>query len=151
MSELFADRPFPRAAVPAGFALVTLALVFAGVARFTDVGASRTPPSPTLESRELFFLDAPNGGVRVEGADGALVAEYAAGEGGFVRGVLRGFARDRRANDMGPQTPFVLARRADGGLSLSDPLTGRLVELKSFGPANSGAFESLLTQGKATR
>jgi putative photosynthetic complex assembly protein len=151
MSELFAHAPFPRRAVHAGFALVGLATLFAGVARFTDVGATRLPASPALESRQLVFLDAPQGGVRVESADGALVAEYAAGEGGFLRGVLRGFARDRRAQDMGPQTPFVLARRADGRLSLTDPATGRAVELTAFGPTNSGLFEGLLIQGKAQR
>jgi putative photosynthetic complex assembly protein len=156
MSELFADRPFPRRAVHAGFALVALATLFAGVARFTDVGATRLPNSPAIESRELVFLDAERGGVRVESADGALVAEFAAGEGGFLRGVLRGFARDRRAReigapDIGPQTPFTLSRRADGRLSLADPATGRVVELTAFGATNAGLFETLLHQERAPR
>ena len=44
-----------------------------------------------------------------------------------------------------PETqPFRLTRFADGGLELSDPSTGRVVNLGAFGPSNFAAFIRLL-------
>jgi putative photosynthetic complex assembly protein len=149
MSELFAGQPFPRRAAQAGLVLVGLATLFAGIARTTDFGATRVPRSPVVEMVDLRFLDNPAGGVRVETNEGRIVANYIAGEGGFLRGVMRGFARDRRAHEGGSQETFSLARHADGRLTIADPVTGRVVELESFGPSNAGLFADLLKQGRA--
>ncbi len=62
----------------------------------------------------------------------------------FVRGVLRGFARERRLEHLGAGAALELTRWADGRLSLRDPVTGREVQLDSFGPTNSAAFAALL-------
>ena len=62
-----------------------------------------------------------------------------------MRGVLRGLARDRRADGIGRSPPFRLTRWADGRLSLDDPATGRHVDLEVFGPTNAGAFAEILT------
>ena len=72
------------------------------------------------------------------------VAVLPSGEGGFVRGVLRGLARERRAHDIGSQPPFVLTRWSNGLLSLEDPETGRRVDLNAFGHTNKGAFARFL-------
>ena len=151
MSELFAERPFPRGAVHAGLALVGMTILFAGFARLTDIGVTRLAPSPAIESQEFRFLDNPEGGVRVEGVDGRIVGSFGIGEGGFLRGVLRGFARDRRSRDMGSQETFTLARHQDGRLSLRDSASGRVVELDAFGPTNAGLFGKLLIQGRSVR
>jgi hypothetical protein len=37
-----------------------------------------------------------------------------------------------------------LVGRVDGRLTLSDPQTGRVVDLESFGTSNSGVFARLL-------
>ena len=76
--------------------------------------------------------------------DDRLVDVLAPGTNGFVRGVLRGLVRERRADRVGPQPPFRLTRWADGRLSLDDPSTGRHVDLEVFGPTNSGAFAQIL-------
>ena len=149
MSEIFAGQVFPKRVAQAGLTLVGLSMLFAFVARTTDVGASRVPPSPVVERVDLRFLDNPAGGVRVETNEGRIVANYVAGEGGFLRGVMRGFARDRRAHEGGSQESFSLARHADGRLTIEDPVSGRVVELESFGPSNAGLFSNLLKQGRA--
>lgn len=149
MSEIFAGQPFPKRAAQAGLTLVGLTVLFAFVARTTDFGATRMPPSPVVEEVSLRFLDNPAGGVRVETNEGRIVASFAAGEGGFLRGVMRGFARDRRAHEGGSQESFSLARHADGQLTIADPVTGRKVELESFGPTNAGLFADLLKKGRA--
>ena len=48
------------------------------------------------------------------------------GQSGFVRGTLRGLARERKRMGLGAEQPFVLMGRADGRLTLKDPATGRV-------------------------
>jgi putative photosynthetic complex assembly protein len=57
---------------------------------------------------------------------------------------LRGFARDRRAAQLTSADAFILARRADGRLTIEDTSTGRIVDLDGFGPTNRDAFLKLL-------
>jgi putative photosynthetic complex assembly protein len=73
-----------------------------------------------------------------------LVDTLQPGTNGFVRGVLRGLVRERRAERIGPAPPFRLTRWADGRLSLDDPSTGRHVDIEVFGPTNAGAFADIL-------
>ncbi|MGI4875884.1 MAG: photosynthetic complex assembly protein PuhC, partial [Janthinobacterium lividum] len=63
---------------------------------------------------------------------------------GFIRGVLRGMARDRLMRGVGKAPPFRLTLFGDGALTLFDPSTGRNVELGSFGPTNKQSFADLL-------
>ncbi len=142
--SLKADRPFPRAALIAGAGLMLASLGAAATARLTDTGVTRLPPLPAVESRSISFADRNDGAVVVSDASG-VVAVTPSGEGGFLRGVMRGFARDRKQRGIGPEAPFVLMRRTDGRLSLTDPSTERVVELDAFGPANVAVFARLLT------
>ena len=73
------------------------------------------------------------------------VAVIAAGQKtGFVRGVMRGLARDRRARGIDNRPPFTLTLWRDGELSLTDTATGRTIELSAFGPTNRATFAALL-------
>jgi hypothetical protein len=69
-----------------------------------------------------------------------------ASEQGFVRGVLRGLARERRLKDVGPDAPFRLEQWSDNGLTLTDLGTGRQIELGAFGSTNRAAFAVMLPQ-----
>ena len=57
---------------------------------------------------------------------------------------MRGLARERKRQGIGPELPFQLVGRADGRLTLIDPGTGRRVDLESFGPTNAAAFVRLM-------
>lgn len=96
-------------------------------------------------SRNLHFLDLPEGTISVIDADnGAEIARLIKGEDGFMRSVMRGFVRERKAQGMGPEVPFQLALWEDGLVSLIDPATDRRVELSAFGRDNVHAFTRLL-------
>jgi len=151
VSALFADHPFPRGAVHAGAALIVMTITFAALGHYAGVGATRLPDSPVVQSLSVRFLDNVGGGVRVETTDGRTIQTFVAGQGGFLRGVLRGFARDHRSRDEGSEEPFELSRHANGTLSLTDDATGRVVELTAFGPDNVGVFAALLNAGKDAR
>jgi putative photosynthetic complex assembly protein len=94
--------------------------------------------------RAIGFADQPNGAIAVlDGDTAAMITAVEPKEDGFVRGVLRGFARERRSRGIGPTPPFNLILTADGSLILSDPETNREVLLNAFGPTNAQAFSRL--------
>jgi putative photosynthetic complex assembly protein len=145
MSDIFAHNPVPRTAVIAAALLVAVTVVAAVAARWTDVGTLRMPEVAAAASVDLTFTDRADGAVVVEG--GGAVTVLDPGTNGFVRGVLRGLARDRRARGIGAETPFRLVQRVDGRLALEDPATGRTLDLGAFGPTNAGAFARFLHHG----
>jgi putative photosynthetic complex assembly protein len=125
--------------------LVIGSLLMVGVARLTGYVPATPPTSAMVERRDLRFDDRPDGAVLIYSTpEDRLVDTLQPGTNGFVRGVLRGLARERRADHIGPQQPFRLTRWADGRLSLDDPSTGRHVDLEVFGPTNAGAFADIL-------
>ena len=73
------------------------------------------PPDSVVESRDLRFIDGPDGLVHVRDvSSNAVVTSLAPGTENFIRGVLRGMARERRSRSLDTQTPFRIARHADG-------------------------------------
>jgi len=144
------NQPFPRGALIGAAAVLGVAIASAAVARLGDVGVVRMEPSAAVESRELRFLDEPNGGVGIyEGA--TQIKVLPPGTNGFARGALRGLARERGRQNIGAEPPFRLVRRADGRLSLEDPATGRRIDLDAFGPTNAGVFAQLLPGREGAR
>jgi putative photosynthetic complex assembly protein len=147
-----ADK-LPRGAMPIAGAMVLLAVAAVALARATGMPVAASPVAFRAEARiapvttrKLVFSDRPDGAVVIRDMDsGATAAVIAAGEKtGFIRGVMRGFARDRRARGLGEAPPFALTLWRNGQLSLTDTATDRSVELTAFGAANRAAFAALL-------
>jgi putative photosynthetic complex assembly protein len=150
MSDPFADRPLPRATLLGAAALVAFALTAVAAARFGGIETAQPPSAPQLESRDLRFLDQADGAVAVyDLSDGRAVALLAPGSNNFIRGALRGLARERKRQEIGTEPPFRLTRWADGRYTLEDTATRRVIDLRAFGPTNVQAFAVLLQAGKA--
>ena len=146
MTTLFAENPLGRAAP--WTVLLAAGVVIAFTAVMKDRGEGVVIASPPAETRLLRFSDAPGGVVRVETADGKIVASYGSGEGSFLRGVLRSFARDRRGAHVATDVPFELSRHADGRTTLKDTASGQVIVLDAFGTTNAAFFSDLLRTGK---
>jgi len=98
-----------------------------------------------VDQANLYFVDQDNGDVLVVDADNNhTLHRLTIGEGGFMRSVVRGLAKERRATGHGPGVPFQLAVWQTGLVSLIDPVTQRTIELSAFGPDNVLAFTQLL-------
>jgi putative photosynthetic complex assembly protein len=145
MTALFAQNPLGRIAPVS--ALIAAVAVIGATAMMKDRGHTSLSV-PVVESRLLRFADAPAGAVHVETTNGQLVAAYGSGEGSFIRGVLRSFARDRRSADVSSVVPFELTRYSDGRTSIRDTSTGQVVVLDAFGSTNAALFASLLDHAK---
>lgn len=141
---------FPRAPLFGIAALVGLSLAVAATGRITHIGSVQTTGS-LVASRDLNFADGADGSVVVTDARDGAPVEVFTGENGFVRGMMRGMARTRKSEGIGPQDPFRLAAWSDGRLTLDDPATGRHIELQAFGSTNTEVFGHLLTAHGDTR
>lgn len=145
--------------VPKGALIATGVLVLGVLTVTAGLRIAQVPPaaSPVLEraaervaplaARTLTFADQANGGVMIRDvATGAVVKEIEPGDqAGFIRGVMRGLARDRKMRGIGAEPPFTLTAWQNGQLSLVDGATGRTIELSGFGDSNRAAFMALLS------
>ena len=143
----------PRATLILAGAVVAFAFGAAATVRVAHLPPAASPESmrasghvAPVASRTLRFLDRADGAVVIRDTrTGRLAAVIRPGEAtGFIRGVMRGLARDRRQRGAGAATPFTLTLWRDGELSLTDPVTRRSIELTAFGSTNRAAFAALL-------
>ncbi len=105
-------------------------------------------PAPILKTvgqRKLRFVDADDKSVRVLDAESGAEVYRVTGEAGFIRGIMRGMARERRRLGKGAGEAFELSLDA-GLLTLTDLATGQRVELTAFGHTNAGAFARMLVE-----
>lgn len=143
----------PRGALALCFTMVGLSLAVTTAARISGMAPTASPVLlraaghvRPIASRDLRFTDRADGAVVIEdvtlGRTAGMVAPGS--KSGFIRGVMRGLARDRHLRGLGEQPPFRLTEWADGELSLTDLATGRTLELSGFGSTNRAAFAALL-------
>jgi len=109
------------------------------------LAAVTAPVLKTFGQRKLRFVDAEDKSVRVLDAQSGVEVYRVTGEAGFIRGILRGMARERRRLGKSAGEPFELSLDA-GLLTLTDLATGQRVELTAFGHTNAGAFARMLVE-----
>jgi putative photosynthetic complex assembly protein len=153
------ENTVPRGAVASAAVLVCTALALTGLVRLGVLNREAVPDTVRVAmhvapsvTRTLTFADRGDGAVVVRdvatGENVRVLLDGVPGNG-FIRGVMRGMARDRRARGVGMAPPFDLTLWRNGTLSLTDKTTGRAIELGSFGPDNRAAFAALLPGGAA--
>jgi putative photosynthetic complex assembly protein len=138
--------PFPRAALIGAAGLVLLALAGAAAGRLVGPTSEPTEGAP-LARRDLVFTDRADGAIEISQVAPTGQAEpltVVTGQAGFLRGILRALARERRIDKLGHDVPFRLSAWPDGRLTLEDPADGRRIDLEAFGPDNAAVFARLL-------
>jgi putative photosynthetic complex assembly protein len=144
--SLTSTAHIPKPALLGAGLFVGFTLLAVIVGKEFDVGVVKNPEADVAIVRELRFEDRESGALLVfEAPDDRLVYTIEPGSNsGFVRGVLRGFARERHRSGVGIEPPFLLSALTDGRLFLEDPETGRKVPLDGFGRTNAEAFARIL-------
>lgn len=148
------NSPFLRAPLVAVALLTLLSLAATVLVRTTGVGAANKQMTQEVISRDFRFEDRSDGSIAVfDAKTNQVVDSVAPGTNGFLRGTLRGLARERKRHALmgagsGPEVPFQLSVRADGRITLDDPVTGRSIDLESFGPTNAAVFAKIMTVHK---
>ncbi len=145
--------PFPRGMLWFAAAMIAVVILAAAAVRTGLIPVQASPVNyraekniAPLATRDLRFVDRGDGAVVITDVGNGSVAHVipAGQKTGFVRGVMRSFARERRMNGIGADAPFRLTAWADGQISIVDTATGRAIELNAFGPDNRAAFAALL-------
>jgi putative photosynthetic complex assembly protein len=156
MTEVRHDKSPPRAALVAIVALLSVTVLLITTARLS-AGGETQPVAPDRGTAAikaeaaLRFEDRADGAVVVRAAEtGAIVTVLQPGTHGFVRGVMRGLARDRRMRGLTSGPPFLLTRWQDGRLTIRDTATGRTIDLLAFGSAQTASFATILDAARAT-
>lgn len=146
----------PRGTLVLAGALVAFAFTVTAMVRIAGIPAAASPAAlraanhaVLVAARDLRFTDRADGAVVIEDLDkGGVASVIQPGQQtGFIRGVMRGLARDRRMRGIGDRPPFNLALWSDGQLALTDSATGRSIELTAFGSSNRASFVALLPTG----
>lgn len=127
------------------FIASSLAVVILLIANYVQSGKLEHQAEAGIVAKKiLHFRDLPNGSVGVISADnGQMIAEVE-GQAGFIRGVLRALARDRRIRQISSDDAFELVSRSDGRLTLTDLATKNRIDLESFGKDNAAEFAAFL-------
>ena len=130
---------------------ITMALVFG--MRFGIVERPQTAPEhraaakvKVIAERQFRFSDRADGALMVTDAKTDKVAMLLepGSNSGFIRGTMRGIMRERMLHEVDRNGPVTITQWADGALTLTDPSTGRVLELGSFGHTNRAAYAVLL-------
>lgn len=146
------SHPLPRPIIIGGAALMIAVVVLCAGARATGVGVTTAPEPVTVASRDLVFKEADDGALTVsEAASGREVKAFAAGEGGFIRAMVRGLVRNRTRYGEPGVGDFRVSRSSDGGIWVQDLGTKQNIDLRAFGPTQVQAFAPLLETDGAER
>ena len=138
----------PRLPLLATLSLGAIAILVASGARLVGIQPVQVRHSVVSESADLRFADMSDGSVEVsDPRDGHVVDVLPPRTNAFLRTVMRGFAQARLRAGIGGEVPFRIERTVDAHLSLSDPQTGRRVQLDPFGNLNANTFGRLLSGG----
>ena len=141
-----ADERIPPALLKGIAAIVLFSLAMVIFARLTGMQPAATPNDDVaiVQERLIQIMGTIDGGAKVTGEDGTVIADLGPMEAGFISGVHRALARERMLQKIDDNPPVRIVRFADGRLGLRDPATGWRVELISFGDTNREAFAALL-------
>jgi putative photosynthetic complex assembly protein len=141
--------PFPRAPLIGIGSLLAATIVAVAAVRATGIGASHTIDAPAAAVHDFRFEDRANGSIVVlDPASGRVVETIAPESNGFLRGTMRGLARERKRQGIGSELPFRIVGHTDGRLTLDDPGTGRHVDLGAFGPTNAAVFARIMSRAE---
>lgn len=151
------ERPFPRAALLGAAGLVLLTVVGVGVHQHIKFSSGQTAvavadTSPIIAARPLKFVDQGGGATAFGGKvsvfdpeTGAHVTDLVQSDG-FIRAVLGSLNYERVKRRLTAESVFTLVARADGKLTLEDPVTGSAVNLGAFGGDNRDVFLKFLPE-----
>jgi putative photosynthetic complex assembly protein len=131
------------------FIVSLLAVVILLIGNFVQSGKlEHQADANVVTKKTLHFRDLPSGAVAVIAADNGQMIAQVEGQAGFVRGILRALARDRRIRQISSDDAFELISRADGRLTLIDLATNNRIDLESFGKDNAAKFAAFLNTAR---
>lgn len=136
---------FPRLPLFGALGFVAFAAVATVFGQQTGIGVVKLDAGTPVAIRDIVLSQGGDAVITVtDAATGETIAAFEDGEGGFVRGSLRGLDRIRMIAGVPQDQPYRIIEWAGGAVSLSDTGTGERLYLDAFGPDNVAAFAAFL-------
>ena len=134
-----------RAMVRAIVALIIGVLALVSYATLTGrTPSAMVPEGAVVKSRLILIQAEDSGAARIFTAEGELIADLSAKQGGFISSIDRSLRRKRVVADLPQAGPVLLTLDDLNRLKISDPQSGWSADLMAFGRNNIGAFAKLL-------
>ncbi len=134
-----------RAMIRAIFTLIIGVLALVSYASFTGRTPSAVVPEGAVIKSRMIIIEAEHSGAaRIFTAEGELIADLSAKQGGFISSVDRSLRRKRVVADLPQGGPVLLTLDDLNRFKISDPQSGWSADLMAFGSSNIGAFAKLL-------
>ncbi len=134
-----------RAMIRAICALLIGVLALVSYASLTGRTPSAVVPEGAVVKSRMIIIEAENSGAaRIFTAEGDLIADLSAKQGGFISSIDRSLRRKRGVANLTQGGPVLLTIDDLNRLKISDPQSGWSADLMAFGSGNIGAFAKLL-------
>ena len=134
-----------RAMIRGICALIAGVLILVCYASITDRTPSAiVPQGEILKSRMLKIQSENTGASRIFNANGVLISDLTAKQGGFISSIDRSIRRQRALAKVPQGGPVLLTLDHLGRLKITDPDRGWSADLMAFGESNTRAFATLL-------
>lgn len=138
-------QTFPKPVLYGAAVLIAFTFSLALFSRLTGQRMDWVPDADIVAKREILFLAAADGDIAIRDAKtGVELGVYAHETNAFVRSVAHGLGIERGLTDPAAQVPYQIVRWSDGRVTVSDPVSGRSVELGAFGQTQVQTFSKLL-------
>jgi putative photosynthetic complex assembly protein len=139
-------QQFPKGALYAAGALILLTFILVLGSRIAGLRMDWVPDADITASRDVRFGTGADGAIVITDArSGDILGRYAQETNAFVRSVANGLLIERRlADPAAADAPYRITRWSDGRVTVTDPISGRFVELGAFGQSQVQTFSRLL-------
>ncbi len=145
------ERPIPPAIIIGGALVMAVSLLAVSSARMGVAPRQARPPSTAVAAYD-FRVSPPNAEgfeTVLSARDGRAVAPLSGRGDDFLPSLVDKLRQERALKGIHSNAPFRLVRFADSRVSLEDPVTGRELNLESFGSVNEANAARLITEGQA--
>lgn len=147
------DHPLPKPIIVGSGILMVATVAFCAFGHATGIGRTVEAAPVAVASRDLVFAENDDHTltVRDAGRGGAVVSNFDAEDGGFIRALVRGMTRNRTRYGEPAVGAFRVSLSRDGGVWLQDLGTHQNVDLRAFGPTQVQAFAQFVRPEQVSR
>ena len=145
------ERPIPPAIIVGGGLVMAVSLLAVSSARM-GVAPRQAHPASAVAAAYDFRVSAPDAAgfeTVLSARDGRAVAPLSDKGDDFLPSLVDKLRQERALKGLHGDASFRLVRFADGRVSLQDPVTGRELNLESFGSVNEANAARLIAEGQA--
>lgn len=142
------ERFAPKAAVRAAIGVAVLSVIITFTSVWLDVGISKKAELTAVHTHSIAFQPHESGGVMlVDAPTGKALHLLPAEQSSLLKNKLRANTRQHKMIGVDQSPPMTLRAWDDGSMTLLDPATGRIIDMRFFGSKTFAEFAKVVGKG----